>query len=63
VPAGHRTPDRVAIWEIMSKPLMYEPPEMDIDSCPRLFGLFGRFGLSRAPVVEHGEVIGGRSGS
>jgi CBS domain-containing protein len=39
----------------MSKPLMNVPPEMDIRYCARLFT---RFDLSRAPVVENGEVIG-----
>jgi CBS domain-containing protein len=39
----------------MSKPLISVPPEMDIRYCARLFN---RFDLSRAPVVEDGEVIG-----
>jgi CBS domain-containing protein len=53
--AKDRAPDRVNIYEIMSKPLMNVPPEMDIRYCARLFA---RFDLSRAPVVENGEVIG-----
>jgi CBS domain-containing protein len=53
--AKDRAPDRVNIYEIMSKPLMNVPPEMDIRYCARLFT---RFDLSRAPVVENGEVIG-----
>jgi CBS domain-containing protein len=53
--ARDRAPDRVNIYEIMSKPLLSVSPEMDIRYCARLFD---RFDLSRAPVVEHGEVIG-----
>ena len=53
--AKDRAPDRVNIYEIMSKPLISVPPEMDIRYCARLFN---RFDLSRAPVVEDGEVIG-----
>jgi CBS domain-containing protein len=53
--AKDRAPDRVNIYEIMSKPLISVPPDMDIRYCARLFN---RFDLSRAPVVENGEVIG-----
>lgn len=53
--AKDRAPDRVNIYEIMSKPVMTVGPDMDIRYCARLFG---RFNLSRAPVVERGEVIG-----
>jgi CBS domain-containing protein len=53
--ARDRAPDRVNIYEVMSKPVITVPPEMDIRYCARLFT---RFDLSRAPVVEHGEVIG-----
>jgi CBS domain-containing protein len=53
--ARDRAPDRVNIYEIMSKPLLSVAPDMDIRYCARLFD---RFDLSRAPVVEHGEVIG-----
>lgn len=53
--AKDRAPDRVNIYEIMSKPLLSVPPAMDIRYCARLFA---RFDLSRAPVVEQGEVIG-----
>jgi predicted transcriptional regulator len=45
----------VNIYEIMSKPAFSVSPDMDIRYCARLFG---RFELNRAPVVEHGEVIG-----
>jgi CBS domain-containing protein len=50
-----RAPDRVNIYEIMSKPVIVVDPEMDIRYCARLFS---RFDLSRAPVVENREVIG-----
>jgi CBS domain-containing protein len=53
--AKDRAPDRVNIYEIMSKPLLTVSPDMDIRYCARLFD---RFHLSRAPVVETGEVIG-----
>ncbi len=47
--------ERTNIYEIMSKPVITVPPDMDIRYCARLFD---RYNLSRAPVVEHGEVIG-----
>jgi len=53
--AKDRAPDRVNIYEIMSKPVLTVNPEMDIRHCARLFA---RFDLSRAPVVQDGEVIG-----
>lgn len=53
--ARDRAPDRVNIYEIMSKPVIKVDPDMDIRYCARLFA---RFGLSRAPVVENGEVVG-----
>jgi len=53
--AKDRAPNRVNIYEIMSKPVLTVSPEMDIRYCARLFA---RFGLARAPVVENGEVIG-----
>jgi len=53
--ARDRAPDRVNIYEIMSKPVMTVGPDMDIRYCARLFA---RFNLSRAPVVDRGEVIG-----
>ena len=53
--AKDRAPERVHIYEIMSKPVISVDPEMDIRYCARLFE---KFGLSRAPVVEDGEMIG-----
>lgn len=53
--AKDRAPERVNVYEIMSKPLLTVSPDMDIRYCARLFT---RFHLSRAPVLEAGEVIG-----
>ncbi len=53
--AHDRSPDRVNIYEVMSKPVVSVHPEMDIRYCTRLFDSFG---LSRAPVLEDGKVIG-----
>jgi CBS domain-containing protein len=53
--AADRAPERVNIYEIMTKPVITVSPDMDIRYCARLFS---RFDLSRAPVVEDGEVIG-----
>ena len=49
------SPNRVNIYEIMSKPVMSVSPDMDIRYCTRLFD---RFGLSRAPVLEHHNIVG-----
>ncbi|NIM69847.1 MAG: CBS domain-containing protein [Xanthomonadales bacterium] len=49
------SPDRVNIYEIMSKPVLAVDPDMDIRYCTRLFD---RFGLSRAPVLENGRIVG-----
>ena len=53
--AGNRAPDRVHVFEIMSKPVISVRPDMDIRYCARLFG---RFGISHAPVMEDDKVIG-----
>ena len=53
--AKDRAPDRVNVYEVMSKPVICVNPDMDIRYCARLFE---RFGLSRAPVTEKGKVIG-----
>ncbi|MFZ5621415.1 MAG: CBS domain-containing protein [Pseudomonadota bacterium] len=53
--ARDRAPERVNVYEIMTKPVIAVDPDMDIRYCARLFE---RFDLSRAPVVENGEVIG-----
>jgi predicted transcriptional regulator len=49
------SPERVNLYEIMSKPVMGVDPQMDVRYCIKLFD---RFGLSRAPVIENGAIIG-----
>ncbi|MCW8956649.1 MAG: CBS domain-containing protein [Gammaproteobacteria bacterium] len=53
--AKDRSPSRVNVFEIMSKPVISVSPDMDIRYCARLFE---NFGLARAPVVENGNVVG-----
>lgn len=54
--AKDKSPDRVSIYEVMTKPAVIVHPDMDIRHAS---SLFGRLGLSRAPVVDRsGEVIG-----
>jgi predicted transcriptional regulator len=53
--AVDRAPERVNIYEIMTKPALTISPDMDIRYCARIFA---RFDLTRAPVVEQGEVVG-----
>lgn len=53
--AKDRSPDRVNVYEIMSKPLLTVDPDMDIRYCARYFE---KFHLSRAPVMENRKVIG-----
>ena len=53
--AQDKAPERVNIYEIMSKPVISVDPDMDIRYCARLFE---NFGLARAPVIENGKVIG-----
>ncbi len=53
--AKDRSPDRVNVYEVMSKPVVSVDQLMDIRYCARLFD---KFGLSRAPVMENGKVIG-----
>lgn len=53
--AKDRSPSRINIYEIMSKPVISVDPEMDIRYCARLFN---RFNLSRAPVVDNGNIVG-----
>ena len=53
--ARDHSPNRVNIYEIMTKPLISVHPDMDIRYCTRLFD---RFGLSRAPVILDQVIIG-----
>lgn len=53
--AQDRAPDRVNVYEVMAKPVISVDPNMDIRYCARLFE---NFGLSRAPVVANGKMVG-----
>ena len=53
--AKNRAPERVNVYEIMTKPVVAVRPEMDIRYCARLFE---RVGISHAPVVENEEIVG-----
>ena len=53
--AADRSPERTNVYEIMSKPVLSVPPNMNIRYAARLFE---RFGISVAPVVEDDEVLG-----
>ncbi|PID42559.1 MAG: hypothetical protein CSB48_09875 [Proteobacteria bacterium] len=53
--AKDRAPERVNLYEIMTKPMMTVPPELDVRYCARLFD---RFGLSVAPVLKGEEILG-----
>ena len=53
--AKDKSPERVNVYEIMTKPVLPVDPEMDIRYCARYLE---NFGLSRAPVIENRKVIG-----
>lgn len=53
--ARDRSPDRVNLYEIMSKPVLSVDPKMDIRYATRMIA---RFGLSRIPVVDNGKFVG-----
>ncbi|MFD2165723.1 CBS domain-containing protein [Thalassotalea euphylliae] len=53
--AKDRSVDRVNIYEVMSKPVVSVPPEMDVRYVARLFD---KFGLSSAPVIDSEEILG-----
>jgi len=50
-----RSPSEVNVYEIMTKPVITVPADMDIRYVARL--IF-RAGIRRAPVEEHGKIIG-----
>jgi CBS domain-containing protein len=50
-----RSPSEVNVYEIMTKPVITVPADMDIRYVARL--IF-RAGIRRAPVEEHGEIVG-----
>lgn len=53
--ARDRAPERVNIYEIMSKPFISIHPAMDVRYCARLFD---QFDLSLAPVIDQDKVVG-----
>ena len=53
--ARDRAPERVNVYEIMSKPVVSVGPEMDIRYCARLFS---KLGFSHAPVIDNGKLVG-----
>ena len=53
--AADRSPERVNIYEIMSKPVISVHPDMDVRYTARLFS---QFGIAVAPVIQHHEVLG-----
>ena len=53
--AENRAPERVNVYEIMAKPVLMVRPDMEIRYCARLFE---NFGISHAPVLEAGKIIG-----
>jgi len=55
VVAKDRAPERVNVYEVMAKPVISIDPQMDVRYCARLFE---NFGLSMAPVIKGGEILG-----
>ncbi|MBW1775089.1 MAG: CBS domain-containing protein [Deltaproteobacteria bacterium] len=53
--APGRPPDDTNVYEIMTKPLITVPPDMDIRYVARLLY---RVGVRRAPVEAQGELLG-----
>ncbi len=53
--APNLSPDRINIYEVMSKPVISVTPRMDIRYCTMLFD---NFGLSRAPVIDDSRIVG-----
>ena len=51
----NRPTERTNIYEIMTKPALSVSPDMNVKYCARLFE---RFGISRAPVIKNGQIVG-----
>ncbi|MFT6030286.1 MAG: putative transcriptional regulator [Oleiphilaceae bacterium] len=49
-----KSPEDVNLYEIMSKPVISVPPEIDFHYCARLYN---NFGLASAPVIDNGNVV------
>jgi CBS domain-containing protein len=55
VVAANRPPEQVNVYEIMTKPVITVPADMDVRYVVRLLL---RAGIRRAPVEERGEYVG-----
>ncbi|WP_428101134.1 CBS domain-containing protein [Candidatus Rariloculus sp.] len=53
--ARDRAPERVNVYEIMTKPVISVRPDMSLRYCARLFE---RFDISHALVIEDDKVVG-----
>lgn len=53
--AKDRSPERVNLYEIMTKPVIAVSPNMDVRYCARLFE---RLRIYVAPVIENDEILG-----
>lgn len=53
--ARDRAPERVSVYEIMTKPCLTVRPDMEIRLCARLFE---NFGIGHAAVVENEGIVG-----
>ena len=53
--AKDKSPQRVNLYEIMTKPLLSVLPDMDVRYCARLFE---NFNISRAPVIKDHQILG-----
>ena len=53
--AKNRSPERVNLYEIMTKPILSVKPTMDVKYCARLFE---RLGIHTAPVVQNEVILG-----
>jgi len=53
--ATDRAPERVNLYEIMTKPMIWVDPDMKIRYAARLFASFG---LQTAPVIQHRDIVG-----
>jgi Mg/Co/Ni transporter MgtE len=53
--AKDKAPDRVNVYEVMTKPVVRIHPAMDIRNCAKLFS---QYGITHAPVIENNELVG-----
>lgn len=50
-----KAPERINLYEIMTKPVLGVLPDMDVRYCARLFE---QFGISKAPVIKDHNILG-----